>query len=202
LKQTPATIIALTALVAALAGTAWAAGLERNSVKSKQIKDNSIQSADVQDGGIAAVDLDPSLSSSLESAGAAQTLSAHRLFPADGNPADLISVPGIALLTGSCGATSGSVGYRNASAGEQRVSLVVNPAVSGTGSGGGETTGPFKPDGVAVLGVLKGTSVVGRARVAASTGYLDADVFIGHPSGDSGTCEAFVTVTVTHDLAG
>jgi hypothetical protein len=52
IKPTPATIIAVVALVAALAGTAWAAGLAKNSVRSKQIKDGQVLNQDLADGAV------------------------------------------------------------------------------------------------------------------------------------------------------
>jgi hypothetical protein len=53
-------VVALIALFIALAGTAWAAGLAKNSVKSKQIKDGAIASVDVADNGLTGTDIDES----------------------------------------------------------------------------------------------------------------------------------------------
>jgi hypothetical protein len=47
------------AVVLALAGTSYAAGLAANSVKSKQIKDGAVRTVDVKDGGLLALDFKP-----------------------------------------------------------------------------------------------------------------------------------------------
>ncbi len=56
-KPSPSMIVALVALFVALAGTAFAAGLAKNSVKSKQIKDGAVASVDVKDNGLTGTDI-------------------------------------------------------------------------------------------------------------------------------------------------
>ena len=56
-KPQPATVISLIALFVAIGGTAFAANLAKNSVKSKHIKDGQVKTADVGDGAIGNVDL-------------------------------------------------------------------------------------------------------------------------------------------------
>jgi hypothetical protein len=192
-KPSPSIVVATIALIAGLAGTAYAAGLDRNSVKSKQIKDGSIQSIDVQDGAITATDLEASL--------AAKTFTVHRAFPADNADVELVSVPGIAVLTGRCGATNTSLNYRNSSAAQQAVSMTVNPATQGAGTGQ-QNTGSVAPDKSFSLGVLQSTASEGEVRVAASGQYMDAEVLFAHPAGDSATCEAWAEVTLSPDLGG
>jgi hypothetical protein len=46
-RPSGAMIVAFTALLIALAGSAWAAGLAKNSVKSKQIKDGQVKTVDL-----------------------------------------------------------------------------------------------------------------------------------------------------------
>ena len=51
-------VVGYVALVLALGlGTAWGAGLAKNSVKSKQIKDGQVKSADLADGGVSGTDV-------------------------------------------------------------------------------------------------------------------------------------------------
>lgn len=174
----------------ALAGTAWAAGLDRDSVKSKQIKDNSVQSIDVADGAIASADLGDGAvtSAKLEATLATKTLTAHHSFPADGNPIELMNLPGVSVITGRCnGRSNTTVGYTNASTVDQSVAFV---------TGGGLTAGAVEPGKGSTLGANT-ASVEGRIRVAMPGQYLDADVFIAHPSGDEAACEAWTKVTVT-----
>lgn len=52
-----ANVIGYVALFIALSAGAYAAGLPRNSVKSKQIKDGQVKTADIGDGQVGAVDL-------------------------------------------------------------------------------------------------------------------------------------------------
>lgn len=56
-KPQPSTVISLIALFVALGGTALAANLAKNSVKSKHIKDGQVKSGDLADGGVATIDL-------------------------------------------------------------------------------------------------------------------------------------------------
>jgi hypothetical protein len=56
-KPSPSITVAMIALFVALAGTAWAAGLAKNSVKSKQIKDGQVLTQDLGDGAVASSDL-------------------------------------------------------------------------------------------------------------------------------------------------
>ena len=65
-RPSPALIVAMIALVAALAGSAAALpgknsvdknDIKKNAIKSKQIKNGKVTSADLADGGVAAVDL-------------------------------------------------------------------------------------------------------------------------------------------------
>jgi hypothetical protein len=191
-KPSPSLVVATIALIAGLAGTAYAAGLHRNSVKSKQIKDGSIQSIDVQDGTITATDLEASL--------AAKTFTVHRSFPADNADVELVSVPGIAVLTGRCGATNTSLNYRNSSAAQQVVSMTVNPATQGGAGTGQQNTGGVAPDKGFSLGVLQSTASEGEVRVAASGQYMNAEVLFAHPAGDSATCETWTEVTLSPDL--
>jgi hypothetical protein len=58
-KPSPSTAIALVALFVALAGTAWAAGLAKNSVKSKQIKDGQVLTQDIGDGAVTSAKIAP-----------------------------------------------------------------------------------------------------------------------------------------------
>jgi hypothetical protein len=201
-KPSPSMIVAMIALFAALAGTAWAAGLTKNSVGSKQIKPNAVKSVDVLDGGITSADLaDGSVGSAdMEASLATTTFTVHRSFPADGNPNDLISVPGIAVLTGRCGAASASLGYTNASANQQVVTMIVNPATEGGAGSGQESTATVAPGKGSGLGVLQSTSVEGQVRVAASGQYVDADVLFAHPAADPNTCETWTKVTISPDL--
>ena len=46
-RPSPSMLVALLALFVALTGVAWAAGLAKNSVKSKQIKDGQVRNADL-----------------------------------------------------------------------------------------------------------------------------------------------------------
>lgn len=51
-------VVAYVALTLALGlGTAWAAGVAKNSVKSKHIKDGQVKSADLADGGVTGADV-------------------------------------------------------------------------------------------------------------------------------------------------
>lgn len=54
---TYANVAATLAVVLALTGTAYAAGLPKDSVRSKQIKNNSVSGKDLKDGSAAGVDL-------------------------------------------------------------------------------------------------------------------------------------------------
>ena len=47
-KPQPATVISLVALFCAIGGSAIAAGLAKNSVKSKQVKNESLKAADLK----------------------------------------------------------------------------------------------------------------------------------------------------------
>lgn len=58
-RVTPSTVISCVALLVACGGTAYAAGLPRNSVGTAQIVDGSVGSADVKDGGLRARDFKP-----------------------------------------------------------------------------------------------------------------------------------------------
>jgi hypothetical protein len=57
LRTNLSTLIALLALVVACGGTAVAAGLAKDSVTSKSIKNNAVKSKDLKDGGVTSVDL-------------------------------------------------------------------------------------------------------------------------------------------------
>lgn len=60
-RPSPAFVISLLALFVALSGVAWAAtALEKNSVKSKHIKDGQVRSADIADNGLTGTDIDES----------------------------------------------------------------------------------------------------------------------------------------------
>ena len=128
-------IVTVIAVFAALVSTAWAAGLAKNSVKSKQLKDNSVQSIDIADGSLSAVDvadgslgtteLDPSLRTS--------TLAAHPSFPTDASTVDVITIPGVGTVLGRCTPTIVGIGYSNRSASEQSVAELVRPATGGAG---------------------------------------------------------------------
>jgi hypothetical protein len=50
-------VVAMTSLFIALAGVAWAAGLAKNSVKSKQIKNGQVKTQDIAPGGVATANL-------------------------------------------------------------------------------------------------------------------------------------------------
>lgn len=52
-----ANVAATLALVVALGGTAYAAGLPKDSVRSKHIKNNAVKSVDIKDSGLTGVDL-------------------------------------------------------------------------------------------------------------------------------------------------
>ena len=54
---TYANVVATLALIIAMAGGAYAAGLGRDSVKSKHIKDGQVKSQDVQDNGLTGTDI-------------------------------------------------------------------------------------------------------------------------------------------------
>lgn len=56
-RLTYANVAATLALVLALTGTAYAAGLGKNSVGSKQIKNNSVKTVDIRDGSLTGVDV-------------------------------------------------------------------------------------------------------------------------------------------------
>lgn len=56
-KPQPGTVLGIVAIVIALGGTAVAAKIGANKVKSKQIKDGQVFSVDLADGGVATVDL-------------------------------------------------------------------------------------------------------------------------------------------------
>ncbi len=56
-RLTYANVVATLALFAALGGGAYAAGLAKNSVKSKTVKDGSIKGIDVQDDGLTGADI-------------------------------------------------------------------------------------------------------------------------------------------------
>ena len=67
-RPSPAMLVAVIALVAALAGTATALpgkntvdknDIKKNAVKSKQIKKGQVKSVDIGDGQVAAADLAP-----------------------------------------------------------------------------------------------------------------------------------------------
>jgi hypothetical protein len=205
--------VAIIALFAGLAGTAWAAGLAKNSVGSKQIKPNAVKSVDVLDGAITSADVaDSSITSAkivdgslgpadLEASLATRTFAVHRSFPADNTDVELISVPGIAVLTGRCGATNANLAYKNSGANTEVVSVVLNPATQGGGASGVQQTAPITPGGVTALGV-QSTAAEGQVRVAASGQYMDADVLFAHPASDPNTCEIWTKVTVSADLGG
>jgi hypothetical protein len=53
-----ANVVATLALIIAMAGGAYAAGLGRDSVKSKHIKDGQVKSQDVRDNGLTGTDVD------------------------------------------------------------------------------------------------------------------------------------------------
>ena len=55
-----ANVAAMTALVVALSGTAYAAGLGPDTVGSKQIKNGSVKSADIKNGSLKGLDVDES----------------------------------------------------------------------------------------------------------------------------------------------
>jgi hypothetical protein len=61
-KPSPAMVVAILALVAALTGVAWAATAARNSVSSKSIKPGAVRSSDVRNNALTAEDLDDSAS--------------------------------------------------------------------------------------------------------------------------------------------
>jgi len=103
-----------------------------------------------------------------------------------------VSVPGIGVVKGRCTATITSVGYTNASGGQQSVVNAVSTGSGGTG--GANTAGTVDPERGAVLGVSSPTAE-GRIRVAMPGQYMDADVFIARP--DDGTCEAWTKITVS-----
>lgn len=52
-----ANVMSIIAVFVAIGGGAYAAGLAKNSVKSKQIKDGQVKTADIRDGGVTATDL-------------------------------------------------------------------------------------------------------------------------------------------------
>jgi hypothetical protein len=56
-RPTLTTLIALLALVIACSGTAVAAGLAKNSVTSKTIKNDTVKSKDLKDGSVGSVDI-------------------------------------------------------------------------------------------------------------------------------------------------
>lgn len=56
---TYANVAATLAVVLALSGTAYAAGLPKDSVRSKQIKNNTVKSKDIKDAGLTGADLAP-----------------------------------------------------------------------------------------------------------------------------------------------
>lgn len=56
-RLTYANVMSTLAVFIAIGGGAYAAGLARNSVKSKQIKDNAVKSIDIGDGQVTAIDV-------------------------------------------------------------------------------------------------------------------------------------------------
>ncbi len=57
LRTSFANVVAMLALAVALSGTAYAAGLGKNTVGSKQIKDNKVASRDIKDGTLTGADV-------------------------------------------------------------------------------------------------------------------------------------------------
>ena len=56
-KPSPSMVVAMTALFVAISGSAIAASIAANSVKSKHIKDGEVASVDVGDGALAGTDI-------------------------------------------------------------------------------------------------------------------------------------------------
>ncbi len=56
-KPSASMVVAMTSLFIALAGVAWAAGLAKNSVKSKQIKNGQVKTQDIAAGAVATSNL-------------------------------------------------------------------------------------------------------------------------------------------------
>jgi hypothetical protein len=57
IRTTPAVVLALLALLVALSGSAYAAGLARGSVTSAHLEDGTVRSVDVRDGSLTGADL-------------------------------------------------------------------------------------------------------------------------------------------------
>jgi hypothetical protein len=188
-------IVTVIAVFAALVSTAWAAGLAKNSVKSKQLKDNSVQSVDIADGSLSAVDVaDGSLGSAeLDASLRTSSLAAHPSFPTDASTVDVITIPGVGAVLGRCTPTIVSIGYSNRSASEQSVAALVRPATGG--AGGSFSAGSVKPEGASVAGVT-GSAAEGRIRLTAAGQYVDADVVIARTA-DASSCDAWAKVTLT-----
>jgi hypothetical protein len=187
--------VAVVAVFVVLVGTAWAADLDRNSVKSKQIKDGSIQSIDVADGSLGAIDVaDGSLGAAdLEPSLTTKTVTAHRSLPVGADTVEVLTVPGVGTVLGVCGTSVISVGYSNRSATEQAVANVVGPP--GGGSGSSFSAGSTKPEGTSVAGV-RGPGAEGHIRVATSGEYVDIDVIIALTA-DSTGCEVWAKASVS-----
>ena len=97
-RPSPALIVSVLALVIALAGSAYAAGLGKNSVGSKQLKKNSVTTAKLKKGAVTAgkvkngtltgKQIDLAKLGTVPSAQTANALSAHEATHFVGNPGE------------------------------------------------------------------------------------------------------------------
>lgn len=167
-----ANVVATLALIVAMAGGAYAAGLGRDSVKSKHIKDGQVKSQDVQDNGLTGTDIDegslgkvPSAASAdsagtaanagnagtldgIDSTGLVRAFGAH--VDDTANSPLVFSVPEMQMDLLGDSSPASTAGYRvrnTASTG----SLIVSDLIDQTGSkfsvGPGGTSGDRADDG-------------------------------------------------------
>lgn len=163
-----ANVVATLALIVAMAGGAYAAGLGRDSVKSKNIKDGQVKSQDVRDNGLSGTDLDESTLGKVPSAASADSAnSATNAGTLDGidstglvrafgahvddtaNSPLVFSVPEMQmdLLGDSSPASTAGYRVRNTSSGTLIVSDLIDQTSSKFSVGPGATSGDRADDG-------------------------------------------------------
>lgn len=163
-----ANVVATLALIVAMAGGAYAAGLGRDSVKSKNIKDGQVKSQDVRDNGLSGTDLDESTLGKVPSAASADSAnSATNAGTLDGidstglvrafgahvddtaNSPLVFSVPEMQmdLLGDSSPASTAGYRVRNTSSGTLIVSDLIDQTSSKFSVGPGATSADRADDG-------------------------------------------------------
>lgn len=108
LRPTYASVASTLALVLALGGTgAYAAGLAKNSVGSKQIKNSAVKSVDVKDGSLTGADIAESTLGKVPSAAGVDTVR-HLVAQPPFNATTLLLTRGSLTLRAGCGGSPGT----------------------------------------------------------------------------------------------